>query len=602
MGKKIAIGLIVSLGFLAIGGQGLVEGEELGSLQLKKTQPLVGAKGFVAPNLQDKPKSIEGEAVVKFKPGETPEALKIKADERAAMSPTARIFDTLVLKAKRKQIPEDTLDKLAAAEDNLGVQRTALFGQFAHAKSKDKATTALVEGYKGLSNVEYAEPNFIYYASKTPNDPLYSGVYDPIFEMRVEQWNLNEMGMEGVWDQTTGRDDVIVAVIDSGVGAVGEGGADLICYDEDDNPVSCSHPDLFDKTKNVPFKDYVYNIRVGGVRFVLDDCGHGSHVGSIAAAVTNNNQYLAGVSWGGKLMPIKVLFFEENDPDDLTDDTCSGYTSDIIQAIVWAADNGADIINLSLGGSNYSQAMRDAIDYAYNTKKVLVVAAVGNEFEYGNQVTYPAAYPYVLAVGAVDDQDRHASYSNTGSYVDVVAYGGDASGGSDSNPRHWIPGAYWQIDLEEGTIIIYHMLMAGTSQAAPHVSGLAALLLSVNGNLNNSDLADIVTGTAIDLGSTGRDDIFGFGLIEPARAVAAAQNWGQPTATPTLRPTLTPTLTPSPTPIGDCGINVDCVGGIDYQDIGTWRRYWALGDERAELNESRGINILDYLLLLRSWF
>ncbi|MBX3000070.1 MAG: S8 family serine peptidase [Caldilineaceae bacterium] len=342
--------------------------------------------------------------------------------------------------------------------------------------------------------VRMAEPDFIFYTTATPNDSLY-GRY---------QWNLRQIRADQAWDRTTGSSHVVIAIIDTGV--------DL------------THPDLVDKI--VPGYDLLHNDADPA-----DDQGHGTHVASIAAASSNNEQGIAGVAWGARIMPIKVL-----------DANGVGRSSTIAQGISWAVDQGAHIINLSLGGSNYSDTVARAI-YDAHQRGVLVIAAAGNHYRRGNPVIYPAAYNHVLAVAATTDTDGHASYSSSGSYVDVAAPGGDPGSANDRDSRHWIPGAYWR-----GSGMSY-VWLSGSSQAAPHVSGLAALLLSINASLTPDQLSAIITGAAVDVQLPGWDEFSGHGRIDVSAALDAVQTLAANTPTPTPSWTATPTATPSPTPL-----------------------------------------------------
>jgi subtilisin family serine protease len=329
-----------------------------------------------------------------------------------------------------------------------------------------------------------AEPDFLFYKTAiTPDDTLYTRY----------QWNLRHIGANMGWQQTTGSSNVIIAVVDTGV--------DL------------THPDLADKI--VPGYD-IHNDDADP----SDDEGHGTHVASIAAASSNNGQGIAGLSWGARIMPVKVL-----------DANGSGKSSNVASGIIWAVDNGAQVINLSLGSSNYSTAVQNAVTYAHS-RGVLVVAAAGNHYKKGNPTTYPAAYTNVLAVAATNDSDGHASYSSSGSYVDVAAPGGDPAGSNDGNHRNWIPGAYWR-----GSGISYAWL-SGTSQAAPHVAGLAALLLALDPNLTPDQLHQIIISTAVDVQDPGWDEFSGHGRIDVAAALAAV---------PSLAAAPQPTPTPPPT-------------------------------------------------------
>jgi len=328
--------------------------------------------------------------------------------------------------------------------------------------------------------VLYAEPDYIVYALRTPNDTHY-GEY---------QWNMRHIGMESAWNVTTGASSTVIAIVDSGV--------DL------------THPDLASKL-------------LSGYDFVNDDSnpqddeGHGTHVAGIAAALSNNGLGVAGVSWDSKILPIKVL-----------NNAGYGDASVVAQGIWWAADQGAQIINLSLGSNTYSNVLKSAVDYAYS-KGCLIVAAAGNEYQEGNPPSYPAAFPHVLAVGAVGDRDERARYSNTGAYVDVVAPGGNPSNDLDPDWNHWILSTYWRGSGYEYVGIV------GTSQAAPHVAGLAALIWSVNPTLANDQVEALIVSTSMDLGNTGWDETFGWGRINAAAAVTRAQQ-GAPTPTPTATP------------------------------------------------------------------
>ncbi|NEP44127.1 MAG: peptidase S8, partial [Okeania sp. SIO2H7] len=230
---------------------------------------------------------------------------------------------------------------------------------------------------------EYIEPNYIYEANaivldsgNVPNDPLYG-----------KQWNLRSINVEAAWQETKGS-GVTVAVIDTGITRV---------------------PDL-EKTEFVPGYDFV-NDRT----LATDDNGHGTHVAGTVAQSTNNDYGVAGIAYEAKLMPLKVL-----------DSYGSGTISDIAEAIKFAADNDADVINMSLGGGGESQLMKEAIEYAHN-KGVVIIAAAGNSNQ--NAAGYPARYPKVIGVSALDPSGEKAPYSNFGAGVDISAPGGSTANG-----------------------------------------------------------------------------------------------------------------------------------------------------------------------------
>lgn len=334
---------------------------------------------------------------------------------------------------------------------------------------------ALAKQLERDPSILYAEPDYLVHALTAPNDPYYAHY----------QWNMPHIGLEEAWDTTTGSTDIIIAIIDSGV--------DL------------DHPDLSDKL--VAGYDFVNNDSHPD-----DDNGHGTHVAGIAAAATNNYIGVAGVSWDSKIMPIRVL-----------DSDGTGSISQVASGISWAVDNGADIVNLSLGSTSFNSTLKTAVDYAH-TAGCLLVAAAGNAYEKGNPTIYPAALDRVMAVGAVDHEDERASYSNTGNYLDVVA-----PGGTDGLPIF----STYQGDYAWST---------GTSMACPHVAGLAALIWSVDVTLTNDDVQSIIETTAVDLGSSGWNETFGWGRIDAAAAVAAVAVAPTPTSTHTPTPTATSTV------------------------------------------------------------
>lgn len=279
----------------------------------------------------------------------------------------------------------------------------------------------IVEGNKQLlstlkksdlaKNTEYIEPNYIYRKSDPPNDPDYG-----------KQWNLRSINVEGAWDETKGS-GITVAVIDTGVSPV---------------------PDL-KNTKFVKGYDFV-NDRIEA----LDDSGHGTHVAGTIAQSTNNSYGVAGIAYEANLMPLKVLSAEGG-----------GTVADIAEAIRFAADNGADIINMSLGGPGESKLMEEAIDYAYQ-KGVFLVAAAGNSNQ--NSASYPARYRHVVGVAALDPAGVKAPYSNFGAGVDISAPGGSQVG------------QILQETIDPETNSAVFAGFQGTSMAAPHVAGVAALV------------------------------------------------------------------------------------------------------------------------------
>ena len=217
---------------------------------------------------------------------------------------------------------------------------------------------------------------------------------------------------------------------------------------------------------------------------VSDDFGHRTHVVGIAAASTDNQIGVSGISWGSRILPVKVL--------DLWG---SGWYSDIAAGIIYAADNGAQVINLSLGGEPPSDLLSSAVDYAHN-HGALVIAAAGNS---GGAVLYPAAYDPVLAVAATNENDQRPVFSNFGSAVDLAAPGTNIY-------STWYRSNYFT--------------KSGTSMATPHVSGVAALLWSLKPNLTADVIANVLMHSSIDIEPSGLDSYTGWGRLSANKAVA----------------------------------------------------------------------------------
>ncbi len=353
---------------------------------------------------------------------------------------------------------------------------------------------------------------------------------DPVYTQGL-QWGLERIGAPQAWAAGTGE-GITIAVIDSGIDLEHEDLADKVaahtsCLGTGGDPAKCS----------------------GSAQ---DDNGHGTHVAGIAAAETNNNRGVAGVAPGADLIAIRVLV------NECTDAGCSatGTAGDVAAGIRWAVDHGADIVNLSLGGGTVEQilgcAFCEAVDYAWSKGVIAVIAA-------GNDALLPTGFgdePAVV-VSATTREDARASYSNGSSGIlrtarwPVSAPGGEkestsadcATGGRPQGvlSTYWIGGQRDQ-----------YACLAGTSMAAPHVSGALAILRSQG--LSASAAIDRLLGTARDLGSPGRDAAFGVGLIDVARAAGpgpadptttAASSSTTATTAPTTGATAGSTSTPS---------------------------------------------------------
>ncbi len=339
----------------------------------------------------------------------------------------------------------------------------------------ERTVPEMVELYRESLLVEYAEPNYIAYAYWTPNDPLYS-----------YQWHFPQIKMSSAWDIQGGGDPgIIVTVLDSGV-----------AY-EDYGPYQRA-PDLAG-ANFLPGYDFV-----NSDSHPNDDNGHGTHVTGTIAQTTNNSLGVAGIAFDCSIMPVKVL-----------NAGGSGTYQQIADGIYYAVDNGADVMNASLGGSFDSNTMYNAVQYAYDSN-VVFVAATGND---NSIIAYPARYDECIAVGAVDVNKARAYYSNYGTGMELMAPGGDTS--VDLNGDGYVDGVLQQTFSAGDPSNFAYWFWQGTSMAAPHVTGLVALMLS-RGARGVENIRDTLHSTAEDLGAPGYDTVYGYGLIDAAAALAIA--------------------------------------------------------------------------------
>jgi thermitase len=378
-----------------------------------------------------------------------------------------------------------------------------------HAWTPPGQAEAMVEKLRQMPEVLFVELNYITRGALTPNDPIYG---DPT---RVYAPQL--IGAEAAWETTTGNAGVVLAVVDSGINATHE--------DLSGRVLSCDGQvcDFWSNDSDP-----------------ADDEGHGTHVSGIAAASIGNRKGIAGIAGGVSILPVKVL--------------SSTNTSDwatISSGIIYAADRGARVINLSLGGWSSSETLLSAVRYAAS-KGAFIVAAAGNGSS--NAPFYPAAYEETFAVSSTDRFDQRASTSNYGPAIDIAAPGED------------IWSTYWTAS----TPVTYASL-SGSSMAAPHVSGVAALVFSAHPNFGVADVRQIIQQSAVDLGTPGPDPYFGAGRVDAGKALALAAGWTQYTRTPTAAPTATRTPTPTPQPVLAYVQRVNA-GGITYTDkqFRTW--------------------------------
>jgi len=349
-----------------------------------------------------------------------------------------------------------------------------------------KTVTEMIDYFSQKPGIKYAEPNYYVYSQSIPNDERYDE-FDSNNNRSIIQWGSIAANLEAAWDEQKYSNSVTVAVLDSGIIPDHEDFSD-------DRLVSGANL-VGDSGGNTDPRNYTANTDIRDRTTEADGGSHGTHVAGIIGALTNNTTGVAGVSWGINLMPVKVL-----------DDTQSGTTFDVAEGIYYAVDNDADVLNMSLGAdldsNNLPTHLTEAVEFADSRDKILIGASGNNG---SSSVLYPAAYPEVIAVGAVDINNQQASYSNYGSNLDVVAPGGDfdVDTGILSTWGYFENGTFYTNEYTE---------MEGTSMSAAYVSGAAALLLEAG--VSPENVRRRLTSTAVDLGAEGKDSEYGYGMID----------------------------------------------------------------------------------------
>ncbi|RJS20142.1 peptidase S8 [Corallococcus sp. H22C18031201] len=354
--------------------------------------------------------------------------------------------------------------------------------------------------------VRYAESNLKVTSFAVPDDPYYA-----------RQWHYANMNLPAAWDITTGSDSMVVAVVDTGI---------------------TKHPDL--DARILPGIDLISSASAAGDGDGPDndptDMGndgpsgsssfHGTHVAGTIGAVSNNKLGVAGVTWKGKVLPVRVL------------GTNGGTLADIAAGMNWATGGTvpgvranttpARVVNLSLGGTGSApQSVQDIVNTAVNTRNAIFVIAAGNE-NVNASGTFPCNMQNVICVGAVRFDGRRASYSNFGSVVDVMATGGQTS--EDRNGDGFPDGVL--STLPDSNRQPSYGFYNGTSMAAPHVAGVVALMLAVNPALTATEVENILKDTA-DTTSQCAEGC-GAGLVNAQAAVLRAKGGGDPNAPPKL--------------------------------------------------------------------
>ncbi len=358
--------------------------------------------------------------------------------------------DEVIVKFKSTVSDSAIMSALDAADSGV-INTLEAYGLTVAEVPEGETVNSFIDTLEAQPNVEYAEPNYVYKVAATVSDPGFS-----------MQWYLNKINIPTAWDMTMGLPDIKVAVLDTGI--------DL------------THPEfagqIFAQEDMVYFDGNAQDDSIG------EKCyGHGTHVAGIIGAKPNNGQGISGVAPGVSLIAVDVF------------DGDGAWTVDVIEGMQYAVANGADVINMSLGGPGISTSFEDAITDAVN-KGVVCVVAAGND---NTSIYYsPSDCTDAISVIATDQNDNRASFSNYGPLKDISAPG---------------------VDILSTYPINKYAYGDGTSMAAPVVSGVVGLMLSANPSLTVNEVKNILYNTAVDLGTAGKDDIFGNGRVNAYEAV-----------------------------------------------------------------------------------
>lgn len=403
----------------------------------------------------------------------------LRAERQVFRRRLLRCATDRVLVSFRPEVSGDYAEGLLRSYGFPAVHRIAGIGVYSVRTAPGVSVPETLAMLRRNGDVAMARPDYRTRLADVPNDPYFAGyqynlrnlggILDIAPGIQPRMTSGSDIKAVKAWDQAKGDEGTVIAVIDTGV--------------------DFSHPDLAAKLAGHGH-DFVNDDDEAS-----DDHWHGTFVAGVAAADTNNAVGIAGVAWNCRVLPVKVMDAQGN-----------GYYSWIIDGITWAADHGAGVINLSLGGDIDDPFLEEACRYAHD-KGVVIVAAAGNDGLAG--VLYPAAYDdYVLAVAASDYNDQIADFSNYGPQMDVAA------------PGVWILGPAPQSYVGQG--YEPYLFASGTSAAAPNVAGMAALLKSAKPDLTADQIMQIIRYTADDINKAalpGRDDRAGYGRINMERAL-----------------------------------------------------------------------------------
>ncbi|MEK7559466.1 MAG: S8 family serine peptidase [Patescibacteria group bacterium] len=458
---------------------------------------------------------VHGEVIVAFRAGYIPKILNKEILEEK----NKNIFEKLHAGIKNERAPEEKIKLIENEFNRIGITKyesqvednIEILNKFYILYYDPKIPIEEIQKHLGdFPFLESSEPNSILTVFNTPNDPYYS-----------QLWGMQKIQAPQAWDITTGSNNIVVADIDTGV--------DLSHPDLSNNVISgrqFATCDITDDKTGVCTRQYNCPRSADGYcdDDPMDDAGHGTHVAGTIGGIGNNGIGVAGVNWNVKIMPVKVMGSDGQ-----------GNTPNIQEGIRYATDNGARIVNLSLGGTGAcTSSYQSFVDYAISKGVVLVIAAGNSNRDAFN--SRPANCNGVITVGATGPNDERANYSNYGSVVEIAAPGGDKSisgnvCATSSCILSTIPGGGYSYNYQ------------GTSMATPHVAGAAALLLSVNPNLTPQQVAACLIDNADPIST---DKPIGHRL-NIFKAISACGGGSIPTLPPAT-PTVTSVPGSSPTP------------------------------------------------------
>ena len=454
--------------------------EDLYISALSKTKPKIFGRPTLTPD--GNPLFVKGELLVKF----NSEVISVVNGEVQLKRPSlVALAQKLKVKQKKQyfklaKTPEQIRREFPERSVRIseGVEVPDLSTVCLLRIPEDADVWEAVNQFSANPDVEYAEPNYIGYADKTPNDPLFPDL-----------WGMQKIEAEKGWDTETGNAGIVVAVVDTGVDYNHEDLNSNIWINplEDINSNGQVDPADFN---GIDDDDNGYIDDIRGWDFVYSDSdpmdghSHGTHVSGTIAGIGDNNIGVVGVTWNCKIMPVRIM-------DD------GGYTNgNQSLGIEYAAENGADVMNNSWGGYGISETEDLAVKYA-ESLGVVVVTAAGNDTE--NALLHnPANSEYTLTISSFTDEDKISWFSNYGIKIDVAAPG--------SGILSTVPGNEYDS-------------MSGTSMAAPHVAGLAALILSQNPMLTPEQVRQVIRNSADDVGTPGWDKESGYGRINVDKAL-----------------------------------------------------------------------------------